>query len=97
MIFRAFLAHSVGRWQFHIETTVSSLRAIPLPSDMYYMSMIWNRLEEPDLDTDRMEEGPLQDLLLILPDGWAISWAIGRCFCWKPGTDSRPRLAAELD
>ena len=35
MIFRAFQAHSEGRWQFHIEVAVSSLRAIPVPLDLY--------------------------------------------------------------
>ena len=49
MIFRAFQAHSEGRWQLHIEVAVSSLRAIPVPLDLYD---VWNRLidslEEPD-------------------------------------------------
>ena len=35
IIFRAFQAHSVGSWQFHIETAVSRLRAIPVPLDLY--------------------------------------------------------------
>ena len=49
IIFRAFQAHSEGRWQFHIEVAVGSLRAIPVPRDLYDM---WNRLiddlQKPD-------------------------------------------------
>ena len=69
MIFRAFQAHSVGWRQFHIETAVSSLRAIPVPLDLYDM---WNRLvddlEEPDSDTDRFEEEHPEDLSRLRPD-----------------------------
>ena len=49
MRFRAFQAPSEGRWQFHIEVAVSSLRATPVPLDLYD---VWNRLiddlEEPN-------------------------------------------------
>ena len=72
---RAFQAHSQGRWQFHIEVAVSSLRAIPVPLDLYD---VWNRLiddlEEPDSITARQQEEHLQDLLLLRPNAWAISW-----------------------
>ena len=53
----------MGRWQFHIETAVSSLGTNLVPLNQYYM---WNRLiddlEEPDSNTDRLEQGPPQDL-----------------------------------
>ena len=39
MIFCAFQKHSVSRWQFQIETALSSLCAIPVPLDLYDM---WN-------------------------------------------------------
>ena len=75
MIFRAFQAHSEGQWQFHIEVAVSSLRAIPVPLDLYDMwSRLIDDLEEPDSNTDRPQESHLQDLSRLRPDAGAISW-----------------------
>ena len=72
---RAFQAHSKGRWQFHIEVAVSSLRAIPVPLDLYDM---WNRLiddlEGPDSNTDSPQEEHPQDLSRLRADALAISW-----------------------
>ena len=59
---RALQAQSVGKRQFHIETAVNSLRAIPVPIDLSDMlNRLIDDLEEPDSDTDRLEEGPPQD------------------------------------
>ena len=74
-IFTAFQSHGAGRWQFHIETAVGSLRAIQIPLDLHGR---WNRmiddLEEPESDPSGAEEGNIQDLSRLRPDGWAISW-----------------------
>ena len=87
MMFRAFQAHSEGRWQFHIVVAVSSLRAIPVPLDLYD---VWNRLiddlEEPDSITARPQEEHPQDLSLLRPDAWPSGpslGVIGRCSCWN--------------
>ena len=63
MKFRAFQAHSVGRWQFHIKVAVSSLRTIPVQLDLYDT---WNRLiydlHKPYSDSDRLEEEQQQEV-----------------------------------
>ena len=52
-MFNTLLGHSIGRWQFLVETPVSSLRAAEVPLDMYDT---WNRmideLEESELEAD---------------------------------------------
>ena len=87
MIFRAFQAHSVSRWQFHIETAVSNLRAIPVPLDLYDL---WNRviddLEEPDSDTDRLDRWRRNNRRTSRGFGQLpgpFLGAIGRCSCWN--------------
>ena len=75
MVFRAFQAHSEGRWQLHIEVAVSSLRAIPVTLDRYDVrNRLIDDLEEPDSITARQQEEHPQDLSRLQPVAWAISW-----------------------
>jgi len=74
-IFDFIRVHSVGRWQIHVETPVSSLRAVDVPLDLYDQ---WNRmiddLEEIDPDADMTDSNSQQVLARLRPDAWAISW-----------------------
>ena len=49
---------------------VHSLRAIPVPLDLYMSNRLIDDLEEPDSVTasDRLEKEQLQDLSRLLPD-----------------------------
>ena len=85
MIFRAFQAHSEGRWQLHIEVAVSSLRTIPVPLDLYdILNRMIDGLEEPDEDTDRVAEEHPQDLSRLRPDAWGISWGNRQVLLLEP-------------
>lgn len=91
LIFDTLCRHSVGRWQFLVETQVSSLRAAEVPLDMYDP---WNRmldeLEEVELGADVL--GGRQVLARLRPDAWAISWSrrqillleLTRAHDWSP-------------
>lgn len=74
-IFEFIRVHSIGRWQIHVETPVSSLRAIDVPLDLYDT---WNRmvddLEEVDSNVDSTDLNSQQVLARLRPDAWAISW-----------------------
>lgn len=91
LIFDTLCRHSVGRWQFLVETQVSSLRAAEVPLDMYDP---WNRmldeLEESELGSEVL--GSRQVLARLRPDAWAISWSrrqivlleLTRAHDWSP-------------
>ena len=68
--------HSIGRWQFHAELAVGSLRAIDVPLDMYDA---WNNmvdaLEEMAPDDDMADVERPQVLARLRPDAFAISWS----------------------
>ena len=71
--------HNIGRWQFHAELAVGSLRAIDVPLDMYD---VWNRmvdaLEEMAPDVDMSDSERPQVLARLRPDAFAISWSTRR-------------------
>ena len=92
MILLAFQAHGEGLWQFHIEVAVSSLRAIPVPLDLYeVLNRLIDDLEEPDSITARPQEEHPQDLSRLRLDARAISWVnqqvllleLNRAYDWR--------------
>ena len=66
---------NIGRWQFHPELAVGSLRAVYVPLDLHDA---WNRmvdeLDEIGMDIDQTGDDDVPALARLRPDIWAVSW-----------------------
>lgn len=91
LILDTLQTHSASSWQYHHEIAISSLRAIPVPIDMYDT---WQRMVDELEETaeEPTGDGDLQDLGRLRPDAIGISWSkrqvllleLTRAQDWRP-------------